>query len=629
MSIAVGFSRKEKEFAAHTRRSGQNQALKIAAYGAAAIALAVFSSSSALAQCTGLPAAATNTQPLTVFASTTASSLISTINTLNTAFLTQTTAFISAPPNPPPNSPGGGVWVRAVGGKVKTDSATTLNWSFGTAATSGVANCFNTTDTKYGGVQAGSDYARLNIDGWNIHLGTTVGYAESKNTTGSSEIVAQAPFAGTYAAATKGGFFVDGQIFATYYSFAATDPSVNINSQHSNARGVGFAGSIGYNFPLKDNWFIEPSAGFVWTRTEVDPIIAVPTIPFAAPASISVDNIQSKLGHAGLRVGTSFVSGNLALQPFAAASVWHEFAGDAGANVSTQCVASGLCFVAPGPEYTIAQSSSRVGTYGQYALGLAGAVLNTGWVGYIRGDYRKGSEIEGWGINGGIRYQFTPELVAAMTGKHPIYKAPPPPMPAPYNWTGFYVGVNGGITYGKSHYYFPGAGTAPSPDVRYSGGMLGGQAGYNYQMGHWVFGVEADADWTNALGASQCPNFIYTCEAKLKWLASGTGRVGYSFWSDRILTYVKGGFAAGSVEVSTVDLVPPPTTLPTAGTTATVYGWTVGFGTEVGLTKNWSAKGEYRYYQLSGHDYLVSGATVAHVQPKGSVALVGLNYRFP
>lgn len=589
---------------------------KITALGGAAFALAMFSSSGAMAQC-ALPAATigTGADLLATFSSTTASNLITTVNTMNTAFLTQTSAFISAPSNPPPDSPGGGVWVRGVGGKLTTKSNATLALSaFGLP---GTGTCADSTSTTFGGVQAGSDYARLNVNGWNVHLGTTVGYGESTNTTGTNKIVAQAPFAGLYAAATKGGFYVDGQILGNYYNFATTDASVGVNNQHTNGRGVSIAGSVGYNIPLKDDWFVEPSAGLIWSRTEIDPISGAPTIVgFLVPGTVSVDDIKTTLGHAGLRVGTSIVSGNLALQPFAAASVWHEFAGDATANAAS----------IP-PSLTLTQSSTRVGTYGQYALGLAGAILNTGWVGYIRGDYRHGENIDGWSVNSGVRYQFTPEP-AAMTGKHPIYKAPP--APAPYNWTGIYIGVNGGITSGEAPWNLAaGAVTQPvTPTPKYSGGLLGGQIGYNYQFGKWVLGVEADADWSNAIGSKGCPNAaFFTCEVHLHWLASGTGRVGYAFWNERILTYAKGGFAAGGVEVITSGNVPPPVTVPTAGSTATVYGWTAGFGTEVGLTKNWSAKGEYMYYSLGAHDYLTS-ATVSNVQPKGSLIRVGVNYRF-
>ena len=599
--------------------------LKISALGGVALAMAMFSSSAAMAQCTGLPGGAAGS--LTQFASTTASGLISTINTMNTAFLTQTTAFISAPPNPPPNSPGGGIWVRGVGGDITTKSTTTSNWSFGTPATSGTATCNDSTSTSFGGVQAGSDFARLNVNGWNLHAGTTVGYAESTNDTGSNSIKAQVPFAGTYAAATKGRFFIDGLLFTSYYDLATTDTSVGVSGQHSSAFGVGLAGSAGYNFPIKDNWFIEPSVGFVWSRTSVDPFTAAPILgvvggAFAAPATVSVDNVQSMLGRVGFRVGTTAVSGDVAFQPFFAASLWHEFADDVGSNGTTQCVASGFCVVVPGPEFTISESTSRVGTYGQYALGLAVRSLTSGWLGYIRADYRNGDNIEGWSVNGGLRYQFTPEMIADM-GKHPIYKAPP--LPPAYNWTGFYAGVNGGITYGNSDYYFPAAGTYPRDDVHFHGGLLGGQIGYNHQFGKLVAGLEGDFDWSNAVGGSACPNFFFTCEAKIDWLASATGRLGYTFWSDRIMTYLKGGLAAASVNIQTIGNLPA---LATAGESATVYGWTAGLGTEVGLTKHWSAKGEYMYYSLGGHDYAVSGGSVAHAEPNGSIARVGLNYRF-
>jgi opacity protein-like surface antigen len=604
---------------------------KIMGLGGAALAFAVLSSSGAMAQCTSLPADPGGAA-FTTFAATTASSLISTVNTINTAFLTQTTAFVSAPPNPQPDQTGAGVWVRGVGGRLTTNSNTTANWSFGTPGTSGVANCANSTRTTFGGVQAGSDYARLNWNGWNVHLGTTVGYGESTNTTGANQIKAEAPFAGVYAAATKGGFYIDGQVLGNYYNFATTDSTVGVMNQHTNGRGVSFAGSVGYNMPLKDNYFIEPSAGILWSRTEIDPINAAPVFagPFTAPSTVSVNDVHSTLGHAGLRVGTSIVSGNMAWQPFAAASVWHEFASAATANSTTQCVASGLCVVAPGPEFTVSQSSTRVGTYGQYALGLAGTILNTGWVGYIRGDYRHGDNIDGWSLNTGLRYQFTPEAVAALTGKHPIYKAAP--AVAVYDWTGFYIGANGGITNGSSTWTYVPGGPSISPKPKDSGGVLGGQVGYNRQFGKWVVGVEADADWTNAIGSKACPNAsFFTCEVHLKWLASGTGRVGYTFWSDRVLTYLKGGVAAGSVTVQTVNnqgLAIPPSNTATNGTTATATGWTGGFGTEVGLTKNWSAIGEYMYYDLGSKNYVVDNGLVVNAHPKGGITRVGVNYRF-
>ena len=99
-----------------TRTSKRRNVL---ALGSAALALAV-SSSGAMAACTGTGLTAL-AAPYIAFANgTQVNSLVSAINTANTAFLSQSTAFVSAPGNPAPNQEGGGVWVRGIGGEVCT-----------------------------------------------------------------------------------------------------------------------------------------------------------------------------------------------------------------------------------------------------------------------------------------------------------------------------------------------------------------------------------------------------------------------------------------------------------------------------------------------------------------------------
>jgi len=80
-------------------------------------------------------------------------------------------------------------------------------------------------------------------------------------------------------------------------------------------------------------------------------------------------------------------------------------------------------------------------------------------------------------------------------------KAPMKPVPVPYSWTGFYIGVNGGGAQGWTswqYYFFPG----PTPSTLFAnhdaaGGMAGGTVGYNWQAGtNWVVGVEGDGDWS-------------------------------------------------------------------------------------------------------------------------------------
>src|ERR1700719_1568889 len=72
-----------------------------------------------------------------------------------------------------------------------------------------------------------------------------------------------------------------------------------------------------------------------------------------------------------------------------------------------------------------------------------------------------------------------------------VYKAPPPVYYAPiYNWNGFYIGADGGYGWGTSNW------SALGSNFDVKGGLFGGQVGYNWQFGQFVYGVEADLDWT-------------------------------------------------------------------------------------------------------------------------------------
>ena len=108
-------------------------------------------------------------------------SLVSAINTANTAFLTQSTAFVSAPANPQPNQEGGGVWTRGIGGEITTKStSTTSNVAVGGFGLPGTVNCNNQTRLNFAGAQVGMDTSVLNYGGWNLHVGSTVGYIGAK-----------------------------------------------------------------------------------------------------------------------------------------------------------------------------------------------------------------------------------------------------------------------------------------------------------------------------------------------------------------------------------------------------------------------------------------------------------------
>jgi outer membrane immunogenic protein len=189
----------------------------------------------------------------------------------------------------------------------------------------------------------------------------------------------------------------------------------------------------------------------------------------------------------------------------------------------------------------------------------------------------------------------------AMPTKAPVY--------APlYNWTGAYVGINGGGGWGRSDTAAPFA----SGGFNTSGGVVGGTIGYNWQAGQMVFGVEGDIDWSNIRGSATC-GVGFSCETKNSWLATARGRVGYAF--DRFLPYVTGGLAVGDIKNNVSGF---------GSSTETKAGWTVGGGLEAALTGPWTAKVEYLYADL-GRGTSVLGSDTKF---NASIVRAGVNYRF-
>jgi outer membrane immunogenic protein len=194
-------------------------------------------------------------------------------------------------------------------------------------------------------------------------------------------------------------------------------------------------------------------------------------------------------------------------------------------------------------------------------------------------------------------------------------RPPPPAQPAYYapiyNWTGFYVGINGGGGWGTSHWDSTG-----SFDV--SGGLIGGTLGYNWQAGQIVFGLEGDIDWSNIKGNTFTACTL-GCQTENTWLGTVRGRIGYAF--DRFMPYVTGGFAFGDVKATTPGFI---------GASDTRTGWTLGGGLEFALAGNWTVKAEYLYVDLGNFNCgLNCGATTPdNVSFKSNIVRAGLNYRF-
>jgi opacity protein-like surface antigen len=599
----------------------------------------------------------------------------STITTASTAFLLQSGAFIGAPGNPSPFQQGGGVWAREVGGGIDVKSnTTTVATQQVPAGAVGVVPCTQKVHENFAGVQLGTDISRLNINGWNIHWGTTAGYlgasAHLVNGAfgfpdigvagnppaggGAFNSTVQVPFLGTYAAATKGGFFIDGLVRVEQYQTTVDAAQSNIFNQRIGAHGYSVSGSVGYQYQIPNTkWFVEPSAGFVISRIKVDPFNYVtsgtPTFTTFS-GTLQLDDIRSDIGRVGLRAGTTITTGNVTVQPFVAVSVWHEFGPNLTSNYATCNATNGtpgcVLFAGATPVNVVAASTtSTFGTYGQYSLGFSAAVANTGWLGFARVDYRNGPNLEGLSGTAGLRYQFTPERRRLTKDSVPVVQV--------VNWTGLYVGAFGSTLLGTADWNFVGGGVSP----HVGGYDFGGDIGYNYQVGPYVLGVEADLGKARVTGGTACgpllagpilaiapaaPMFQMTCNAWADWMATATARVGYAW--ERVLFYAKAGGAWTNQQVSAtcnesavilVTNFPNQSCFNPAGVLSagfngskTITGWTVGYGTEFALTRNWSVRAEYNYISFGDRNVVASDGSLLNIGMHVSEAKVGVNYRF-
>ncbi len=212
---------------------------------------------------------------------------------------------------------------------------------------------------------------------------------------------------------------------------------------------------------------------------------------------------------------------------------------------------------------------------------------------------------------------------AADLGARQPMKAPPLQYAPAFNWTGFYGGVNAGWgwIHGSGNIAIGGA-TGPTSGSG-NGFLGGGQIGYNWQTGAFVFGLETDfqgaagdSDLTATAGAT-----TVTGTARNPWFGTVRGRIGYAF--DRSLLYVTGGAIYGESRLhGTVN-----TTGPFSSST-TYWTWTVGGGYEAMLWDRWSGKIEYLYGGTPSDVPVPPGTTAISGDIHTNIVRAGLNYHF-
>lgn len=221
---------------------------------------------------------------------------------------------------------------------------------------------------------------------------------------------------------------------------------------------------------------------------------------------------------------------------------------------------------------------------------------------------------------------------AADLAASPYTKAP---MVTPaYDWSGFYVGANGG--WGSSHNCWTNTSVLGVPTVPAAsegchdatGGTVGGQIGYRWQSGGWVFGLEAQGNWADFSGTNVSPFSGLTDQTRIDAFGLFTGQIGYAV--NNVLLYVKGGGAvtdnrykgfAGGIYTDTA--------------TDVRGGGTVGAGIEFGFAPGWSAGVEYDHLFMGTNNLAFGGITPPpfntrndDIRQDADIATVRINYRF-
>jgi len=215
---------------------------------------------------------------------------------------------------------------------------------------------------------------------------------------------------------------------------------------------------------------------------------------------------------------------------------------------------------------------------------------------------------------------------AAFAADLPSKKAPAmaPIMAPAFNWTGAYVGLQGGYAWSRATWNYANATSAPQNG---HGAFIGAKIGYNYQFANnLVAGVELEGNASSLKGTVSCPNNAYNCGHKIRSFGSLDARLGYAY--DRMLFSVTGGVAMANVKYSAVSV--PTGALFGTGYSKSSTGFALGAGVDYALTNNIIASLGYKYYgfgkSTAGVNALGGVSTV--VKPSISAVTAGVSYKF-
>ena len=223
----------------------------------------------------------------------------------------------------------------------------------------------------------------------------------------------------------------------------------------------------------------------------------------------------------------------------------------------------------------------------------------------------------------------TTQASAADLAARPYTKAPPM-IAAIYDWSGFYIGANGGYGNSRNSWSIPGFGSEGAFDA--NGAVAGGQIGYRWQTGAMVFGLEAQYDWSDMSGSQVSLGFVTTPgdaveHAHVRSFGLFTGQLGYA-WNNTLL-YVKGGAAVTDNHFEH-RFTGTSTVIDSASDTR--WGGAIGAGLEFGLAPNWSLGVEYDHLFMQDRSltFTAFGApsTLDNTSQNLDLVTARVNYRF-
>jgi outer membrane immunogenic protein len=216
-----------------------------------------------------------------------------------------------------------------------------------------------------------------------------------------------------------------------------------------------------------------------------------------------------------------------------------------------------------------------------------------------------------------------PAFAADLPARAPApYTKAPAIVQAAYDWSGFYVGINGGGATGKVDWSLDnGAGDEGSHNT--TGGTVGGQFGYRWQMNSWVFGLEAQGNWADFSGSNTSLAVLNTTnQTKVNSFGLFTGQIGYAV--DRALFYVNGGAAVTDNKYTST------TTGVGGGVDSlndTRWGAALGAGFEYAFVPNWSIGFQYDHLFMGTKD-INDGFITDNIKQNVDIFTARLNYKF-